>query len=294
MQVNDVSEPVVSEFGVHLVKLTENTVNEFPPLEEVEERIRRDLSTAEVDALYFSRLEDLANLAFETTGLADISSEIGLEPVQSALFTRLGGSTEITSNSNVIAAAFSDEVLVDGNNSDVIELGGDRAIVLHLREHHEPTLQPLEEVRGEIAAILRAELERERATALGQSLLSALQNGESIDDVMAENGLQWIEQNDAARDQAGLNSEVLQSVFAMASPPEGETELNGFTLTNGTYIVLELQNVDRGSLADLDPAERATMTNAYIERTGRASFDAFLANTRRNAEISSNLEEVDF
>lgn len=294
LQVNEVSEPVVSEFGVHLVKLTENTVNEFPPFEEVEERIRRDLSTAEVDALYFSRLEDLANLAFETTGLADISSEIGLEPVQSALFTRAGGSTEITSNSNVIAAAFSDEALIDGNNSDVIELGGDRAVVLHVREHHEPTLQPLEEVRGEIAAILRSELERERASALGESLLSSLQNGENIDDVMVENALQWIAQNNAARDQPGLNGEVLQSVFAMASPAEGETELNGFTLSNGTFVVLELQNVNRGSLADLALAERATMTNSYIERTGRASFDTFLANTRRNAEISNNLEEIDF
>ena len=294
MQVGEVSDPVVSEFGVHLVKLTENTVNEFPPLEEVEERIRRELSTVEVDALYFSRLEDLANLAFETTGLEAISAELGIEPVQSEMFTRAGGSTEITSNSNVIAAAFSEETLIDGNNSDVIEIGGDRALVLHVREHNEPSLQPLEEVRAEIAAILRSELERERAAALGQSLLAALQNGESVDEVMAENGLQWIAQNNASRDQAGLNGEVLQAAFAMPSPSEGETELNGFALSNGTYVVLELQNVQRGSLADLELAERATMTNTYIERTGRASFDAFLANTRRNAEIENRLEEMEF
>jgi len=294
LEVNQVSDPVVSEFGVHLVKLTENTVNEYPAFEEVEERIRRDISTAEVESLYFSRLEDLANLAFETTGLEDISSEIGLETIQSELFTRLGGSTEITGNSNVIAAAFSDETLIQGNNSDVIELGDDRAVVLHVREHNESSLQPLEEVRGEIAAILRSELEKERASALGESLLTALQNGESIDDSMSENGLQWIGQSNATRDQAGLNGEVLQSVFSMASPEEGETALNGFTLSNGTYVVLELQNVSRGSLADLELAERATMTNTYIERTGRASFDAFLANTRRNADISNNLEELDF
>ncbi len=294
MQVNEISEPIVSEFGVHIVKLTENSVNEFPPLEEVEERIRRDLATAEVDALYFSRLEDLANLAFETTGLDDIVAELGIEPIQSEMFTRLGGTSEITSNANFIAAAFSDETLLDGNNSDVIELGGDRAVVLHVREHNEPSLQPLAEVRAEIAAILRQELERERATALGESLLNALQSGASIDETMAENGLQWIAQNNAARDQAGLNGEVLQAAFSMPAPAEGETELNGFSLSNGTYIVLELQDVERGSLADLELSERATMTNTYIERTGRASFDAFLANTRRNAEIENKLEELEF
>ena len=292
LEVGEVSAPVVSEFGVHLVKLTENTVNEYPPLEEVAERIRRDLSTAEVDALYFSRLEDLANLAFETTGLTDISSDLGLEVQNSEMFTRLGGSSEITSNANIIGAAFSDEALIDGNNSDVIELGDSRAVVLHVREHNESTLQPLEEVRGEIAAILRTELEKERASALGESLLSSLQSGAAIDETLAENELQWIEQKDAARDQPGLNGEVLQSVFSMPSPSEGESIYNGFSLSNGTYIVLELQDVTRGSLAQLPLSERATMTDTYIERSGRDTFQAFVANSRRNADITNNLESL--
>lgn len=289
LTVGEVSAPVVSEFGVHLVKLTESTVNKYPPLAEVAERIRRDLSAAQVDSLYFSRLENLANLAFETSDLQDISQDLGLTIVQSELFGRTGGSTDITSNANVIAAAFSEEALIDANNSDVIEIGDSRAVVLHVREHNEPTLRPLEEVRGEIAAILRTEMEKERARALGETLLTALRNGESIDDQLAENDLQWIVQSKASRDQAGLNGEVLQTVFAMPAPEEGKTQINGFSLGNGTYIVLELQDVTRGSLTQLDDSTRRTMVNTFIERDGRASFDAFLANTRQNADITQNL-----
>lgn len=291
LQVGEVSEPVVSEFGVHLVKLTENEQNEYPPLAEVEERIRRELSTTQVDSLYFSRLEDLANLAFETTGLQDISEELGLDIVESEMFSRLGGSNDITSNANVISAAFADDTLIDGNNSDVIELGDSRAVVLHVRDHSEPSLRPLEEVRGEIAAILRTEMEKERASALGQSLLSSLRNGESIDETLTENELQWIVQTGASRDQAGMNGEVLQNVFAMPAPAEGETAFNGFALSNGTYVVLELQAVQRGSLADLSADERRGMINTFIERDGRATVDAFVANTRQNADITQNLSE---
>lgn len=291
LQVGEVSDPVVSEFGVHLVKLTENEQNEYPPLAEVEERIRRELSTSQVDSLYFSRLEDLANLAFETTGLQDISGELGLEIVESEMFSRLGGSNDITSNANVISAAFADDTLIDGNNSDVIELGDSRAVVLHVREHSEPSLRPLEEVRGEIAAILRTEMEKERASALGQSLLSSLRNGEDITGTLAENELQWIAQNGASRDQAGMNGEVLQNAFAMPAPAEGETAFNGFVLTNGTYVVLELQAVQRGSLADLSADERRNMINTFIERDGRATVDAFVANSRLNADITQNLSE---
>ncbi|MES3006358.1 MAG: SurA N-terminal domain-containing protein [Pseudomonadota bacterium] len=290
MEVGQVSSPVVSEFGVHLVKLTEYDVNEFAPLEEVADRIRRDLSSAEVDQLYFSRLETLANLAFETTDLREISEELGLAIVESEAFTRLGGTTEITSNSNVVAAAFSEEVLVEGNNSDVVELGDSRALVLNLREHNETHLRPLEEVRGEIAAILRTELEKERAQAVGEEILTALSSGQPVDGLVAANELQWITQSGVSRDQAGLNSEVLQHAFTMSTPQDGPV-FEGFALTNGTYVVLELQTVNRGTLDELSPEERTTLVSTNVEADGRAAFDAFLANSRNNAEITESLAE---
>jgi len=289
MEEGQVSDPVVTEFGVHLVKLTEYDVNEYPALDEVADRIRRDLSSSEVDEIYFSRLEALANLAFETTDLTEISEELGLAVQQSELFARNGGFTEITSNANVIAAAFADEVLVEGNNSDVVELGNDRALVLNINTRNEESLRPLEEVRGEIAAILRTELEKERAAALGEQLLTALRSGQPIDETLASNELQWIVQTNASRDQSGLNSEVMQNVFALPAPGEGQSEFSGFALSNGTYIVAELQRVNRGSLAQMDAAERDALVSSYIERDGRAAFDAFLANTRNNAEIFENL-----
>jgi peptidyl-prolyl cis-trans isomerase D len=293
MEVGQVSDPVVTEFGVHLVKLTEFDVNEYPTLEESAERIRRDLSSAEVDEIYFARLESLANLAFETTDLVEISEELSLPIEQSELFSRGGGFSEITTNANVIAAAFADEVLVEGNNSDVVEMGNDRALVLNINTHNEESLRTLDEVRGEIAAILRTELEKERAAALGEQLLASLRNGESIDETMQANELQWIVQSNASRDQTGLNSEVMQNVFALSTPAEGDSAYSGFALTNGTYIVVELQKVNRGSLAQMEEEAKQTMVSSYVERDGRAAFDAFLANTRNNSEITENLTPIE-
>ncbi len=291
LEVGQISAPVASEFGVHIVKLTEYDVNEFAPLEEVADRIRRDLSSAEVDQLYFSRLETLANLAFETTDLGEISEELGLQIVESETFSRLGGTTEITSNSNVVAAAFTEEVLVDGNNSEVIEIGDSRALVLNMREHIEAHLRPLEEVRGEIAAILRTELEKERAQAVGEELLASLRAGQSIDEIVTANELQWITQVNVSRDQTGLNTEVLQRAFTMPSPQDDGSTLDGFALSNGTYVVLELQSVNRGTLEQLAADERTTLTSSNVEADGRAAFDAFLANARNNADITENLAD---
>ena len=236
----------------------------------------------------------MATLAFETSDLQELSEELSLPIQQSETFTRAGGSSEITTNSNVIAAAFSEELLVDGNNSEVIELGDSRALVLNVREHTEATLRPLDEVRGEIAAILRTELERERAQAVGEEILAALRAGNSADALIAANELQWIEQRNAARDQTGLNGEVLQSAFSMSAPADNAPAYEGFALNNGTYVVLELLGVNRGSLEQMDDAARQTLANGFIEREGRAAFDAFLANTRNNADITENLSASAF
>ena len=211
--------------------------------------------------------------------------------MESETFSRAGGTSEITSNSNVVAAAFTEEVLVEGNNSEVVEIGDSRALVLNLREHIEAHLRPLEEVRGEIAAILRTELEKERAQAVGEELLASLRNGQSVDEMIVANELQWISQEGVSRDQTGLNTEVLQRAFTM-SPPEGDSPtLDGLALTNGAYIVLELQSVNRGTLDQLAADERTTMVSSNVDADGRAAFDAFLANSRNSADIIENLVE---
>ncbi len=285
LQVGQVSDPVVSEFGVHLVKLTEYDVTDFAAFDEVAERIERDLKATEVDRIYFERLETLANLAFETGDLQDISEQLSLEIREGEFFTRSGGSSRYTTDSRVITAAFSEEVLLGRNNSEIIEFDTSEAMVLHVREHNEASLRPLEEVRGEIAAMLRGQLERQRAQALGEEILAALRSGESVEELMTTAELEWITAESVSRNQANVNNEVLQATFNIPAPTESGSVFQGATLNNGTYVVIELDNVNPGNLAAMSPQERDSLHSSIIERSGRAAFDAYLANLRSSAKI---------
>lgn len=289
LEVGQTSDPVVSEFGVHLVKLTEYDINEFPSLEEETDRIRRELASTEVDEIYFEQLEALANLAFETSDLTAINEDLDLEIMESESFTRTGGSSEVTTNGNVIAAAFSDEVLLEGLNSEVIEMGSDRAVVLRLREYTESSIRPLAEVRGEIAAILRTEIEKERALSLGETLLASLESGEDVEDLIVENELQWIAQSGAARNQAGLNREVITEAFSMPAPAAGASNFTGLQLSNGTYVVLELQAIHKGSLEQLTQDERNAMIARFVEAEGREAFTNYMEGLKNNADITETL-----
>lgn len=285
LDVGDVADPVVSEFGVHLVKLTEYEAQEYPEFEEVAERIERDLSSAEVDQRYFSRLETLANLAFETFDLQAINEELGLEIQASEFFGRNGGSGAITSDPRVAEAAFSQDVLAEQLNSDLIELSDTRAVVVHLREYRPEALTAYEDVRAEIAVTLRGQRERQMARELGDSILAAIESGEDISEQMAADSLSWIERENVRRNQTDINTEIVRNVFQMPSPDGAEPVRRGFSLTNGAYVLVELQAVTEGDASSMPEQQRQQLTAALIENQGRMSFDALLRNLQTEADI---------
>ena len=283
LTLNELSGPIVTEFGVHLVKLTEDSENLFQPYEEVAERIERDLKSAEVELIYGERLGNLSNLAFETGDLLTISEELNLVILQSEPIGRSGGSA-IFANQALITAAFSDEVLLEGNNSDVIELDTEQAVVLRVREFTEAVVQPLQEVQPEIAVILRTEMEKDEVQELGNRLLAAAVAGEGLDELLVENELGWIVEEAVERIAFTANREIINKAFEMQRPTS-EAVLATITLDNGTFVLLELNQVQPGAIDSLEEDELITLTDTLASSLGNSDFEAFLNNLKGNADI---------
>ena len=283
LAVNEVSDPIITEFGVHLVKLTEDSVNSFQPYEEVVDRIERDKKSAEIELIYAERLQNLSNLAFETGDLLTISEELNLPILQSEPIGRSGGSA-IFSNQELIAAAFSDEVLMDGNNSDVVELGTGQAVVLRIQEFNEAAVPTLEEVQPEIAVIIRTEMERAEVQKVGENLLDATERGEGLDELLTANELEWIVEEGIERNSFTVNREIVTTAFGMPRPT-ALPELTTITLDNGTFVLLELNQVNSGVVDSLEQDELDALTETLSSGLGNSDFEAFLNNLRDNADI---------
>ena len=290
LELNVVSEPVVSEFGVHLLKLTEDAENVFPSFEEARERIEREIKSSEVELIYAERLEDMSNLAFETGDLIAISEDLGLEIQQSEAFSRSGGSG-LFSNPNLVAEAFSDSVLIDGNNSEVVELNPSQSIVLRLLDYTEASVEPLDEVKAEIAVLIRTEMETEATQVLGEQIRQALESGNGVEELLTSNELEWIVEEGIERNAATVNREIVNQVFSMPAPVEGESEVNGISLANGSYAIIELNRVNVGQASDLEEFERESLMASLLQQMGNRDFQAFVANLRENADVKSTLED---
>jgi len=288
LSVDEVSVPVVSDFGVHIVKLTEDSINVFQGFEEVAERIERELKSSEVELIYAERLGDLSNLAFETGNLETISEELEMEVLISGAFSRSGGSG-IFSNQALIAAAFSDEVLLDDNNSEVVELSPSQAVVLNVTLFNEAAVLPLEEVEPEIAVIIRTQMERDAVQNLSERLLTSIENDEPVDPLLAENQIEWLTQDGANRAATNVNREILTQVFSMSLADTGTPVYDNLTLTNDTAVIVELTSINAGSIDSLADTDRENMVSSMISDLGNSDFQAYMSNLQDSADIESQI-----
>ena len=292
LSLDEISEPVISEFGVHLLKLTEDAENVYQSFDEVRDTIERELKSAEVDLLFAERIEDLSNLAFETGELLTISEQLNLE-IQSVSSVSRANASGLFANSEVLNAAFSDEVILDGNNSDVIEIDDSQAMVLRLEHFNESTLLPLEEVAAEISVILRTEKEREAVVELGELLLAARENGADIDSLLQENELGWVNAEGVDRNAFTVNREILEHVFSMPTP-ESSASVSNMVLPNGTYVLIELNEVTVGELSSIPEPDRERLVSSLESDLGASDYQSFLNSLKENSDITAPMLEETF
>ncbi|HCA35433.1 MAG TPA: hypothetical protein DEP13_02195 [Gammaproteobacteria bacterium] len=289
LALDEISEPVVTEFGVHVVKLTEDAENVYQAFEEISDRIERELKSAEVDLLFAERIEDMSNLAFETGDLITISEQLGLE-IQSADSVPRAGSSGLFANQALVTAAFSDEVMLEGNNSDVIEIGDNQAVVLRVQQFNESAVLPLDDVMGEISVILRTQMEREAVQSLGEELLIAAEEGGDVDALLADNELEWLDAENISRNDFSVNREVIDHVFTMAAP-ESEPVVSSVSLANGTFVLVELNQVNPGEFSAIPEPERNRLVDSLQSDLGVSDYQSFLVSLREGSDISAAMLE---
>ncbi len=279
LQVGQVSAPVKSEFGWHLIRLDDIQAAEVPSLDSLKPQLERELKTQKVEQRFVEVTKELEDAAFESADLQQPAQELGLEVREAAPFGREGGEG-IAANRQVVQAAFSTEVLTEGANSAALELDPDTVVVLRVKEHRKPEQQPLEQLADTLRDKLRREQAAEQARQRGEALLAELREGKAPS-VAGE----WQSRAATGRDQEGVDPQLLEALFRMPKPASAEQpSFAGLSLANGDYVVLRLQGVGSAG-AELGAEELAMYRRFLASRSGQQDFQAFQRQLREQAEI---------
>jgi peptidyl-prolyl cis-trans isomerase D len=261
MEVGQLSEPVKTAFGWHLIKLHSVTGGETQSFESLKSSLEDGMKTELAESQIYDLVENLANLAYERPdSLLPAAEQLGL-PVQTSDWFDRSTREGIAAEQKIRQFAFSPEVLTQGLNSEAIEVGNDRVVFLRLNQREVPTLQPLEQVQERIKSELIQIKAREQSLKLGTDAIADLKSGKTLDDLAQEWPSSISDLGFIQRNQSGINAAVLGRAFSMPKPDQGMV-FDGLSQANGEYVVLELSavlsndaNVDREALDSLAEAQ---------------------------------------
>lgn len=283
LKEGEVSAPVRTQYGWHLIKLLGVQAPEVPSFDSLKPKLEHDIKAQQVEQRFVEVSKELENAAFEASDLAQPAQELNLEVKTSAPFGREGGEG-LAANRQVLQAAFSPEVLEDGANSSAIELDPDTVVVLRVKEHRKPEQLALDKVSDSIRQHLMTEKASEAVKAKGEALIASLRDGKTPVE-QAEEGQSWQVVEAATRSQEGVEPVLLQAVFRMSKPAAADKpEFTGVKLSNGDYVVIRLNGVSQAE-AKLSDEEKAMYSRFLASRSGQQDFASYRRQLEEKAEI---------
>jgi peptidyl-prolyl cis-trans isomerase D len=281
LKPGDVSEPVRTEFGYHIIKLISETESTMPSFEELKRSLEDDIVTRKVESEYVEGLEQLADTTYSAGDLAEPSEVMGLPIEVSAPFDRSGGADVFTSNAQVIEAAFADEQLNEGLNSTPIEIDQDRTMVLRVKDHFEPRELSLEEVSDQLRDQIAYDNASKALNEKADSKLAALNSGTSLSMAAADAQVNALES--LSRSASSAPAEVVGKLFAMPHP-DGAPTASKAVLADGSVAVIQLTAVTQSEAAENEDTLNA-MGQYLASMKGQEAYKMVAKSVTDSAEI---------
>ena len=281
-ELGDISGAVETDAGTHFIRLEERIAGDSVDYASVREELRASIEAAEAERNLLIAVEELRDLAFNAPDLSGPAAAIGAEVQVSEPFS-LGEADGLFADTRLREIAFSDDVKVSGNNSEVLELSGQRFIAVRVRDVRAPQIAPFEEVKGEVRRGLSAKLQTAALTNMTERAETLLASGESMEAAAKMLGVEWRVELAATRLTSQLPQPVLETAFAM---PQGQTDaLRTVPVPGEGYALVQLARVNPGDVAALSGAEAQQLSDLRSGEQQRLSFEEFLVHQRNAADI---------
>lgn len=273
-EVGAVSDPVTTEFGVHLIRLETLEQANVTSLAEVRAELERAVRVRKAREEFVLLETELADIAFQSDRVEQVADDFNVE-VRTSDWINRNSTSGVASTLGFVSAAFSTIVVDDGLISDVVRLQNGGLAVMQLESYEPEQVRPLEFVRDQIIETLT----NQQATELAE--MAATNDLNQVRSEGAVTSDSWQEPVVIDRENSELPSRLIQFSFELAKPAGSGITVERLTAGDTVYLVA-LLSVSEGTVTD---DVRTNVTNYLTQRTGEADYQSFFNSLRSSADI---------
>ncbi len=279
MKVNEVSSLVESEFGYHIIKVTEIS-GQNSDFSSLKPQIKGDLMFQKAKDEFTKQAETFSDLVYTQSGsLAPAAKAFGGQIQKSDWLSRESGAKFFKNNDKIMSLVFSNEVLKDRRNTEAVEVSTDNLVSARVVDYKPAAPKSFDEVKSGIEALLKLEAASKLAIAKGEVALKGLRDGKTVP------GIEWIPEVTVDRKNAqGLTDLAMNQVFKTntAKLPA----YSGLADSKQGYLIVKVIKVDAFALADEEAKKAAKADlNAVLASEYLAAYKQSL---RDKAKVTVN------
>jgi peptidyl-prolyl cis-trans isomerase D len=274
----DVSTVVKSEFGYHIIMLTDVKSEQVIAFENVKEEITDKVKTYNAEERFYEISQRIAEVAFEMPDSLDEVQDIAGKAINTtALFSR-DSAPEAVSHPNVLASAFSSELIEDAVNSDMLELGSNHIMVIRVSEHEPERTKVIEEVQEQILKTLSAQATQLAARDWALGVKTDLALKQEVDTKLASLELSWEEKQGVTRNDASLSQIIVDASFKLSAADSSVVDL-----INGDISLVQLTQVN--SALEANDQQLLSLQNRLASSKSQILYGVVIESLKSQADV---------
>ena len=228
----DIVGPVESDFGWHIIYVTDIRPSAVRPFEAVRSDIEAEYIGQMALREFSEKAEDFTNIVYEQAdSLEPVAKKFGLTIHKADNVTRAGVTDEALKglfNEHMIDNLYGDECLKEKRNSSAVEVGSNKLVAARVVKHFPTAVRPFDDVKAEIADGMKLRKAAELAKAAGEKKLAEVRASKSLDGFSAP---VWV----SRQRTLGHPAELVDRMVAL--PADKLPAYTGMAVEGGAYII---------------------------------------------------------